>query len=287
MVTVIGVKFKNGGKSYYFDPIGLEFNEGEGVICETARGLEFGAVSCANKEVDDKEVVTPLKPILRKADDKDIKQHEDNLSKRDFLMKTTMEKVSKHKLNMKIVDAEYTFDRQKVIIYFTAEGRVDFRELVKELAGVFHVRIELRQIYERDDIKMRGALAVCGRPCCCTTYLQDFEKVSIRMAKVQGLSLNPQKISGCCGKLMCCLKYENAYYQDVFKKMPKLNSPADTPDGKGTVIGHDMLKQEVKVRLTLDDGSQEVRSYPLEKVNAKYRQKTEELTDEMPSEDDE
>ena len=285
MAIVVGIKFKNSGKTYYFDPNGIDFREKDGVICETARGMEFGIVSMANKDIDEKNIVPPLKPVLRKATEEDEVKHAENLQKRDFLMKTTMEKVVKNNLDMKIVDAEYTFDRQKVIIYFTAEGRVDFRELVKELAGVFHVRIELRQIYERDDIKMRGALASCGRPCCCTTYLNDFEKVSIKMAKVQGLSLNPQKISGCCGKLMCCLKYENPYYQEVFKKMPKMNSIAGTPDGKGTVVGHDMLRQEVKIRFTSEDGSQEIKTYPLEKINAQQKQSTEELTDDIPDEE--
>jgi len=282
MAIVVGIKFKNSGKTYYFSPENEVFKEGDGVITETARGMEYGVVAYGNKEVDDSTVVAPLKPILRKATAEDIERHRENLSKRDYLVKTTAEKAAKRNLEMKIVDAEYTFDRQKVIIYFTAEGRVDFRELVKELAGVFHVRIELRQIYERDDIKMRGALAVCGRPCCCTTFLQDFEKVSIKMAKVQGLSLNPQKISGCCGKLMCCLKYENPYYQDVFKKMPKLNSTATTPDGKGVVIAHDMLKQEVKVRITDGDGNQEIKTYPLDSVHSVHRQNADELTDDVP-----
>ena len=285
MAIVVGIKFKNSGKTYYFDPNGIEFVENDGVICETARGTEYGVVAMGNKEVDDKSIVPPLKPVLRKATEEDEQKHAENLAKREFLMKTTTEKVAKNKLEMKIVDAEYTFDRQKVIIYFTAEGRVDFRELVKELAGVFHVRIELRQIYERDDIKMRGALAVCGRPCCCTTYLNDFEKVSIKMAKVQGLSLNPQKISGCCGKLMCCLKYENPYYQEVFKKMPKINSVAGTPDGKGIVVGHDMLNQEVKIKFVSDDGSQEIKSYPVEKINSQQKQSADELTDDIPEEE--
>ena len=280
MAIVVGVKFKNSGKTYYFDPNNITFKDGDGVICETARGVEYGVISAANKEVGEKEIVAPLKPVTRKATAEDEKRQKENLGKREYLMKTTIEKVAKNKLEMKVVDAEYTFDRQKIIIYFTAEGRVDFRELVKELAGVFHVRIELRQIYERDDIKMRGALAACGRPCCCTTFLQDFEKVSIKMAKVQGLSLNPQKISGCCGKLMCCLKYENPYYQEVFKKMPKINSVATTPDGKGVVTGHDMLRQEVNVKITDSDGTQEIRTYPLDKINSAYKQNADELTDD-------
>ncbi len=286
MALIVGIKFKNSSKTYYFSPNGIDFFEGDGVICETARGMEYGVVTTPNKEVSEKEIVAPLKPVSRKATAEDEKKHLDNLAKREYLMKNTLEKVSKHGLDMKIVDAEYTFDRQKIIIYFTAEGRVDFRELVKELAGVFHVRIELRQIYERDDIKMRGALAVCGRPCCCTTFLQDFEKVSIKMAKVQGLSLNPQKISGCCGKLMCCLKYENPYYQEVFKKMPKMNSTATTPDGSGTVVSHDMLRQEVKVRITEEDGSSEIRTYPLSAINGSAKQSTDDLTDDI-SEDEE
>ncbi|NCA92116.1 stage 0 sporulation protein [bacterium] len=286
MATVVGVRFKNTGKMYYFSPKNIEFQEKDGVITETVRGIEYGVIAMANKDVDEKEIVAPLKEVVRKATHEDDKRQEENLAKRDFLMKNTIEKASVRNLAMKIVDAEYTFDRQKVIIYFTAEGRIDFRELVKELAGIFHVRIELRQIYERDDIKMRGALASCGRPCCCTTHLNDFEKVSIKMAKIQGLSLNPQKISGCCGKLMCCLKYENAYYQDIFKKMPKINSQANTPDGTGYVINNDMLRQEVKVRITTDDGSTEIRVYPLDKINSKYKQSEEEITEDLPDNTD-
>lgn len=287
MATVVGIKFKNTGKVYYFSPKDILFEENDGVIIETVRGVEYGTIAMPNKDVPEKEIVAPLKEVLRKATPEDEKRQQDNLAKRDNLLKTTIEKVNAHNLSMKIVDAEYTFDCQKVIIYFTAEGRIDFRELVKDLAGIFHVRIELRQIYERDDIKMRGALAVCGRPCCCTTFLSDFEKVSIKMAKVQGLSLNPQKISGCCGKLMCCLKYENANYQEIFKKMPKINSPANTPDGMGQVISNDLLRQEVKVRITAKDGSSELRIYPLDQINAQYKQNEEEITDEIDTDDNE
>ncbi len=287
MATVVGIKFKNTGKVYYFSPKDILFEENDGVITETVRGVEYGTIAMPNKDVPEKEIVAPLKEVLRKATPEDEKRQQDNLAKRDNLLKTTIEKVNAHNLSMKIVDAEYTFDCQKVIIYFTAEGRIDFRELVKDLAGIFHVRIELRQIYERDDIKMRGALAVCGRPCCCTTFLSDFEKVSIKMAKVQGLSLNPQKISGCCGKLMCCLKYENANYQEIFKKMPKINSPANTPDGMGQVISNDLLRQEVKVRITAKDGSSELRIYPLDQINAQYKQNEEEITDEIDTDDNE
>lgn len=277
---IIGVKFKNSGKTYYFSPNGIVFAKGDGVITETARGVEYGTVETANHEVDDKKVVAPLKEVMRKATAEDEKRHDENVAKRDYLMKTGQEKIAEKGLEMKLVDAEYTFDRQKIIYYFTAEGRVDFRELVKDLASVFRVRIELRQIYERDDIKMRGALAACGRPCCCTLYLRDFEKVSIKMAKIQGLSLNPTKISGCCGKLMCCLKYENAYYQEAFGKMPKVNTTAVTPDGEGVVVSNNLLKRESNIRITLKDGSQEVRTYKLEDINAKVKQDEKEITDD-------
>lgn len=266
MAVVVGIKFKNTGKMYYFSPKDIEFSEKDGAITETVRGIEYGQVIMANKNVPDSEIVKPLKEVIRKATEEDRQQHEENLAKRDELVKTVSEKVEQHKLVMKIVDAEYTFDRSKVIIYFTAEGRVDFRELVKDLASVFHIRIELRQIYERDDIKMRGALGICGRPCCCTTYLKDFEKVSIKMAKNQGLSLNPQKISGACGKLMCCLKYENDYYRDTLNKMPKENTRVNTPDGDGFVLSNNVLKQKVRVRVEVAKDTFEIREYQIEEV---------------------
>ena len=269
MAIVVGIKFRTGQKIYYFDPNGETFKEGDNAILETARGQEFGKVVFGNKEVPESEVVQPLKPVLRKATAKDEAQNEKNLSERTRLMEETVKKVFAHNLPMKVVDAEYTFDRTKIIIYFTADMRVDFRELVKDLASLFHLRIELRQIYERDDIKLRGALAVCGRPCCCITHLQDYEKVNIKMAKYQNLSLNPSKISGCCGKLMCCLRYENDYYQETYKLMPKMNSTIDTPDGAGQVVGTDMLKREVKVRITDKEGGVEIKTFPLEKLNIK------------------
>ena len=268
MAIVVGVKFKNIGKTYYFSPKDIEFKEGDGVITETVRGVEYGTVVMANKIVDDSEIVQPLKEIIRKASEEDTKRHLENLQQRKELVKIVNEKVKKHGLAMKIVDAEYTFDRNKIIVYFTAEGRIDFRELVKDLASVYHLRIELRQIYERDDIKMRGALGPCGRPCCCATHLQDFEKVSIKMAKIQGLSLNPTKISGCCGKLMCCLKYENDYYKETYSKMPKVNSTVITPDGEGTVLSNDILRLQTKVKINLEDGTADIKTYPLEKINA-------------------
>ena len=266
MAEVIGIKFKNNSKTYYFDPVGETFSEGDGAVVETQRGVEFGNVAFGNREVPDKEIVHPLKPVIRKATEADAEAHAKNLAERDRLIEETRKKVDSHGLKMKIVDAEYTFDRGKVIIYFTADGRIDFRELVRDLAGLFRNRIELRQIYERDDIKLRGALAQCGRPCCCTTFLKDYEKVSIRMAKYQGLSLNPGKISGCCGKLMCCLRYENAYYQEMAKKMPKPNAVVSTAEGSAVVVENDPLREEVKVRYNFEDGSSAIKKLPLSEI---------------------
>ena len=264
MAIIVGIKFKGSNKVYYFDPQDIEFAEGDGVIVETARGQEYGTVALPNREVEEKEVVSPLKPVIRKATAEDERQLKKNLADREPALKTIREKAAQLGLGMKLVDAEYTFDRSKLIFYFTADGRVDFRELVRTLASIFKVRIELRQIYERDDAKMRGALAPCGRPCCCTTHLPDFEKVSIKMAKMQGLSLNPQKISGVCGRLLCCLKYENDYYSEVFKKMPKVGSKVHTADGEGVVESNDLIKQTSRVRVLTKDGSYDVKTYALE-----------------------
>lgn len=279
MAIVVGIKFKNTAKTYYFDPIGIDFVEGDGVIVETARGIEFAKVVFGNKEIDDSEIVQPLKPVIRKSTDEDIAQFEKNQKDKEVAIVKMKAKVAEMSVDMKVVDAEYTFDRTKLIFYFTAEGRVDFRELVKSLAAIFKVRIELRQIYERDDAKMRGALAPCGRPCCCTTHLQDFEKVSIKMAKIQGLSLNPQKINGVCGRLMCCLKYENDYYNEAYKAMPKEGSKVFTPDGEGTVESNDLLKQTSKVKIQLKDGSLDIKTYKLEELNIKEHKSIEEIDD--------
>lgn len=279
-VKIVGIKFRNSCKVYYFSPLDIEFVEGDAAIVETARGVEFGDVVIPNKEVEDKEVVQPLKPVLRKATEADFQQVQKNLDSKPEAVRLASEKIEKHNLDMKVVDAEYTFDRQKIIIYFTAAGRVDFRDLVKDLASVFRIRIELRQIYERDDAKMRGALAPCGRPCCCNTCLPDFAKVSIKMAKIQGLSLNPAKISGVCGRLMCCLKFENDYYAEMFKKMPKLGSRARTPDGDGVVESNDILKQKVKVRIMQKDGSFDIKTYDLADVNANEHQSADETSDD-------
>ena len=277
METIVGIKFRSTNKIYYFSPKGIEFSEGDGVIVETARGLEFATVSIANKEVDESEIVQPLKPVVRKATEEDLKKVQKNLEDKVEALRITREKVSAAGLNMKLVDAEYTFDRSKLIFYFTADGRVDFRELVRTLASVFKIRIELRQIYERDDTKMRGALAPCGRPCCCTTHLPDFEKVSIKMAKIQGLSLNPQKISGVCGRLMCCLKYENDYYSEVYKQMPKVGSKVHTADGEGTVESNDLIKQTARVKVMLKDGPFAVKTYNVEDMKIGERQSTEDI----------
>ncbi|MBR4800596.1 MAG: stage 0 sporulation family protein [Clostridia bacterium] len=285
MAIIVGIKFRSTNKIYYFDPQKLHFNEGDGVIVETARGLEFATVSIPNKEVDESEIVSPLKPVVRKATDEDLKRLKKNDEDKEEALKITKEKIAEAGLEMKLVDAEYTFDRSKLIFYFTADGRVDFRELVRTLASIFKMRIELRQIYERDDTKMRGALAPCGRPCCCTTHLPDFEKVSIKMAKLQGLSLNPQKISGVCGRLMCCLKYENAYYSEVYKQMPKVGSKVHTADGEGTVESNDLIKQTARVKIMLKDGSFDVRTYSLEDMQIGERQTTEEI-DSLPDSED-
>ncbi len=285
MAIIVGIKFRSGAKVYYFDPKDILFDEGDGVIVETARGLEYGTVVITNKEVEEKDIVSPLKPVIRKATADDLKKVEKNLQDKEHALKIIREKVSEMGIQMKLVDAEYTFDRSKLIFYFTAEGRVDFRELVKILASIFKVRIELRQIYERDDTKMRGALAACGRPCCCTTHLPDFEKVSIKMAKIQGLSLNPQKISGVCGRLMCCLKYENAYYSEVYKEMPKVGSKVKTPDGEGTVEQNDLIKQTARVRVLLSGGDYDVRTYKLEDMKIGVRQNTADI-DNMPDTED-
>ncbi len=266
MAKIVGVKFKNAGKVYYFAPAEENYAENEGVIVETARGVEYGTVAIPPKDVPDGEITQPLKPIMRKATEEDEKRREKNEARKADALKTAEEKVQKHQLKMKLIDCEFTFDGSKVIFYFTAEGRIDFRELVRDLASAFKIRIELRQVGIRDEAKLLGGIAPCGRPCCCSSYLQDFKKVSIKMAKTQGLSLNPSKISGLCGRLMCCLEYENGYYSDIYKKMPKLGSEVKTKDGAGTVISNNMLKLLVKVKFENPDGSMVYREYPLEQV---------------------
>lgn len=268
MQQVIGVKFHSNTKIYYFDPKDIAFNEGDSVIVETSRGLEFGMVATGNHFVDEENIVKPLKEVIRKATEKNIKQNAENMEKKKWAYSVCLEKIQKRGLPMKLVDADYTFDRSKAIFSFTAEGRVDFRELVKDLATVIKSRIELRQIYERDDIKIRGALAPCGRVCCCHAHLADFEKVTIKMAKNQGLSLNPQKISGVCGKLMCCLKYENDYYVETLKEMPKVGATVFTNDGEGVVDSVDLLNKKIKAKIQNEDGGISINEYKLADIKS-------------------
>lgn len=249
MAEVIGVRFKEVGKIYYFDPDGQELKKGDRVIVETVRGVECGEVALENREISDEEIVKPLKKLIRKADEKDLRTLEENKKKEKNAFGICQKKIADHKLDMKLVDVEYTFDGGKVLFYFTADGRVDFRELVKDLAGVFRTRIELRQIGVRDESKMIGGLGICGRPFCCRSFLGDFQPVSIKMAKEQGLSLNPTKISGTCGRLMCCLKYEQNAYEYLLKITPKPGAIVETAEGAGTVVDFNLLTGTLKVKL--------------------------------------
>ncbi|MCI8501278.1 MAG: stage 0 sporulation family protein [Oscillospiraceae bacterium] len=249
MAEIIGVRFKDVGKIYYFAPAGMKIKKGDHVIVETARGMECGTVMIGNSTVEDDKVVLPLKPVVRTATEKDLAVVEQNRKKQQEAFKICQEKIAKHKLEMKLVDVEYTFDGNKILFYFTADGRVDFRELVKDLASVFRTRIELRQIGVRDESKMIGGLGICGRPFCCSTFLDEFQPVSIKMAKEQGLSLNPVKISGTCGRLMCCLKHEQDAYEHLLKLTPKQGAQVMTPDGKGNVTDVNLLAGKLKVQL--------------------------------------
>ncbi|KOA19097.1 hypothetical protein CLHOM_24780 [Clostridium homopropionicum DSM 5847] len=254
MITVVGVRFKKSGKIYYFDPNGLDIKSGYSVIVETVRGIEFGECVIGPKEIREEEIISPLKNVIRKATEEDIEKHKENKRKQEEALNICLEKIQKHDLPMKLIDVEYTFDNNKIIFYFTAEGRVDFRELVKDLASVFRTRIELRQIGVRDEAKMVGGLGPCGRSMCCSSFLGDFVPVSIKMAKEQNLSLNPTKISGICGRLMCCLNYEESTYEDIKKELPKVDSIVDTPYGKGVVISNSVVKEMAKVKISLHDG---------------------------------
>lgn len=266
MAKIVGIRFRPVGKIYYFSPADIPLETGDGVIVETARGIEFGKVAIAPREEEDRRITQPLKPIVRKANVGDYKQLERNEQKRAQAVKEAAARIAKHKLDMKLVDVEYTFDNSKIIFYFTAEGRVDFRDLVKDLASCFKTRIELRQIGIRDETKMRGGLASCGRVCCCAQHLGDFERVSIKMAKTQCLSLNPTKISGLCGRLMCCLAYENDHYTQAAKKMPVIGTEVVSPDGKGVVVSNNLLKLTSRVKRTLPDGSFEFKEYPADQL---------------------
>ena len=276
MIKVIGVRFRKAGKVYYFDPLDFDIKQGSNVIVETARGVEYGFVVLAPKEVEDDKVIQPLKPVIRPATPEDDEIERANKEKEKEAFKICLEKIRKHELEMKLIDCEYTFDNNKVLFYFTADGRIDFRDLVKDLAAVFKTRIELRQIGVRDETKILGGIGVCGRPLCCHSYLTDFVPVSIKMAKEQNLSLNPTKISGVCGRLMCCLKNEEEAYEDLNSKLPNVGDFVTTKDGfKGEVQSVSVLKQRVKVVITKDNDEKEVKDYHTSELSFKPRRRKE------------
>jgi len=264
---IIGVKFKNAGKMYYFDSCGISLEVGDRAIVETSRGVEYGFVTLSNKIMPTSALVLPLRPVLRKATNVDTARYEENRAKEADAAAIFEQKIAEHKLEMKLVEVEYTFDNSKLLFYFTSDGRVDFRELVKDLASVFRTRIELRQIGIRDETKLIGGIGMCGRPYCCKKFLDDFAQVSIKMAKEQNLSLNSQKISGACGRLMCCLRYEHDAYEDALKNLPKVDSAVKTPDGVGTVSELVPLAGIVKVKFPSDDQQGfTYRQYPADSV---------------------
>ena len=272
MINVIGVRFRPAGKVYFFDPAGMDIKTGDHVIVETARGIEFGHVVLGSRAVDESKVIQPLKPVIRMATAADKETERRNKEKEKDAFGICLEKIKKHNLQMKLIDAEYTFDNNKVLFYFTADGRIDFRELVKDLAAVFKTRIELRQIGVRDETKIMGGIGICGRPLCCHTYLSEFIPVSIKMAKEQNLSLNPTKISGVCGRLMCCLKNEEETYEELNSKLPNIGDYVTTDDGlKGEVHSVSVLRQLVKVVVTVGKDEKEIREYPVESL--KFRPK--------------
>ncbi len=266
MATVIGVRFKKAGKVYYFDPDGIWPRPGDSVIVETARGVELGEVVTGARTVNDEQIVAPLKKVIRVASDEDIRRAESNEAREKEAFRICQERIARHKLDMKLVSVEITFDNNKIIFYFTANGRVDFRDLVKDLAAVFKIRIELRQIGVRDEAKMLGGLGSCGRQICCGAFLGDFQPVSIKMAKEQNLSLNPAKISGQCGRLMCCLKYEQDNYEQVLRRVPRVGRDVVTPDGVGVISEINCIREKVKVRVRVDDDSFDVREYDIDEV---------------------
>ena len=279
MVKVIGVRFRTAGKIYFFDPLKFDVKRGDHVIVETARGIEYGTVVGDPKEVEDDKVIQPLKPVLRVATARDTEQENANKQKEREAFKICLEKIKKHKLDMKLIDAEYTFDNNKVLFYFTADGRIDFRELVKDLASVFKTRIELRQIGVRDETKNMGGIGICGRTFCCHAHLSDFVPVSIKMATEQNLSLNPTKISGMCGRLMCCLKHEEETYEYLNRKLPNVGDYVTTDDGlKGEVHSVNVLRQLVKVLIENND-EKEIREYKVEQLRFKKRHRKEKQDD--------
>ena len=288
MAMVIGVRFKRAGKVYFFDPGENEIHAGGAVIVETARGVEYGEVVAGNHEVEDEQIVQPLRTVIRVATEQDTRVYERNLESERTAYGVCQDKIGQHGLEMKLVDVEYAFDGSKIIFYFTANGRVDFRALVKDLASVFKTRIELRQIGVRDEAKMLGGLGPCGRPICCGTFLGDFQPVSIKMAKEQNLSLNPTKISGLCGRLMCCLKYEQDNYEEARKRMPRVGKDVITPDGRGHVIDINVLRETVRVRFQ-DGDNVEVKEYSaadVQRLGAAEQERKPAQSAEMPEDDD-
>ena len=277
MTRVIGVRFRNVGKIYYFSPKNLEIKSGDHVIVETARGVEYGNVVLPPRDVEDEKVVQPLKEVIRIANAQDDKKEESNRKREKEAYQICLKKIKEHGLEMKLIDVEYTFDNNKVLFYFTADGRIDFRELVKDLAAIFKTRIELRQIGVRDETKILGGIGICGRALCCHTYLSEFAPVSIKMAKEQNLSLNPTKISGVCGRLMCCLKNEEETYEELKRKLPVVGDRVNTPEGlRGEVQSVNVLRQLVKVIVDVDD-EKEIREYAVEDLKFKPRQKKEKI----------
>ncbi len=264
MTEIISVRFKAGGKEYFFNPNGVRYQPGQSVIIETSRGVEFGECTKGNTMVDEMTLVSPLRPVLRLATPEDCIRVEQNRVKESDAFAICEKKILEHNLDMKLVEVEYSFDASKILFFFTSDGRVDFRDLVRDLAAVFHTRIELRQIGVRDEAKLLGGLGICGRPFCCTTFLEDFQPVSIKMAKTQSLSLNPTKISGTCGRLMCCLKYEQDAYEDAIRRCPKVESLVETPDGIGTIRSVNLLRETAKVRL--DSAPDQAETYPCEEL---------------------
>ena len=281
MTKVIGVRFRTAGKIYFFAPGKFNIKRGDHVIVETARGIEYGRVVSDPKDVKDEEVVQPLKPVIRVATEQDRKTVEKNQQKKKEAFKICKEKIKKHGLEMKLIDAEYTFDNNKVLFYFTADGRIDFRELVKDLAAVFRTRIELRQIGVRDETKIKGGIGICGRPLCCSTYLTEFAAVSIKMAKEQNLSLNPSKISGVCGRLMCCLTNEEETYEVLNSLLPSVGDTVTTKDGlTGVVHSLSVLRRQVKVVVNLDNDEKEIREYKADELKFKPRKKKQRVSKE-------
>ncbi|MCI1944889.1 PSP1 domain-containing protein [Clostridium luticellarii] len=266
MVMVVGVRFKKAGKIYYFSPDNLNIQKGNNVIVETARGIEFGKCVIKPKNIDESDIVPPLKNVLRIATEDDVKKYGENKRKEKDAFDICIEKIQQHNLKMKLIDVEYTFDNNKVIFYFTADGRVDFRELVKDLASIFRTRIELRQIGVRDEAKMIGGLGPCGRVMCCSTFLGDFVPVSIKMAKEQNLSLNPTKISGICGRLMCCLNYEQDTYERIRQKLPQKGSVVNTVYGRGEVMSNSVVKENIKVKIKGEDGEDMLKEIPIDEI---------------------